>query len=303
MIAGDDVTQAFPGTACPSAWSTGCTTTMTIPAAAANMPDQTHTQTWCCPSSYACWTGGWETSWTGGITPTRICTSQATMRSPSGRGAASPVRLWVPANRTTYQLIELTSSAAVAGTDNGEPGTDGVIPSSSSATLPNIVTIFHPVFPLQRQESEDPDGGPQRLRLGVGIGVPLAVLLVLGPGAYCLMRWWQIKRQTQGPETVASDNNNDTAELNGGEMVAVATHGFDGKPELPAIALSELSGLSIPLELLGDHGAVEIGDQPHTGELPGENEEHAKKTRDLTVDLSTRRTEANGGTEGMAELP
>ncbi|KAK8115546.1 hypothetical protein PG984_012048 [Apiospora sp. TS-2023a] len=168
----DDVTQAFPGRACPSAWITGCTTTLTLPPTAAAVdgtPNQTYyTQTWCCPRSYACWTGGWEASWTGGITPTRICTGQARMGgSPSGPGAtavASAIILWVPYQGSSFRAIAYTSTTAVTGTGiRGGPDvsvTDlSLLSSSSAAALPSVITVFHPVFPLQGQEPEDPGGG------------------------------------------------------------------------------------------------------------------------------------------------
>ncbi|KAK7991372.1 hypothetical protein PG988_000166 [Apiospora saccharicola] len=246
-----------------------------------------------------------EALWSGGITPTRICTSQAKMGgSPSKHGAAAASAIILGPSVSVAEPSSLLSSSSAAA-------------AAAAVALPTVVTVFHPVFPLRGQDLEDPGGGdPGGLRLGVGIGVPLGALLGLSLVTFYLMRRWQRKRQTPGPDNIPSDKGNSTAKSNGGEMAADTPRGFDGKAELPAISLSELPGLDIPRELLGDDGAIEIGSQPRNEleELPGRTEghdaltnlpeqEHSQQPNNMLVGSSTQGAVTHGVQEVIAELP
>ncbi|KAI0026031.1 hypothetical protein F4780DRAFT_3510 [Xylariomycetidae sp. FL0641] len=230
----DQSETAFPGTACLSGWSTGCTTT--ISASNSNI-----SQAWCCPTGFSCPGSDWAQSFTGLITPSRVCTSQIQVSDV----------VYVRANKTSYTPTVLSASAW-----------------TSTPELASLLAI-RPVFPLQSQSPDNSTESEQvamfdtpRL-VGAIVGSVLGAL-VLVLGAVLFRR--RLIRQRRSKRTQELDATNAAGQDDG---EAKGFHGFDAKAELPPNMLWELPAGNDPAELHSD-AIAEVDSSYPPAELPSE---------------------------------
>ncbi|KAI1324281.1 hypothetical protein F5Y16DRAFT_381400 [Xylariaceae sp. FL0255] len=199
------------------------------------------TQTWCCPSGYSCPSAGWESLFTGYITPTRFCSSLI----------ASSAVVYLRDGTSTYTAHILSEPAVASGSSSGS--------IRIGSTVSSLISI-RPVFPLEGSQ------GSQSVRITGGKLAGVIVGSILGFLLLCLglflLRRYLIRQRDHGQALDVDDEKKDRE--------AEATHGAVAELPTPA-ALGELHGSPSRRELESPHRVLEIqSSHVPIAELPAE---------------------------------